>query len=996
MLAAAMLAGCLTTGLFTVPAYASPPSDPAAAHTQPSVSGNAILYSKPDGYRLPTGVSVDRDTKYHVTVNGEELGLYPAQVGLQADVDKKAKAAFGTFDQTGSVTVQVTTDFDFDTVTVRPLSLGIEPKVDGRTVTFTVDNPSNISVEFDDNLQENLHLFSSYPVQPDFSGMAVHEIQPGNHTAAELTEDFVDGKTNVLWFKPGVHILSAKDTLYLPSNTTVYVEGGSVVYGRLHAENADNIKILGRGVVSGAFLDRRADFGDGPESYLMRFLKCTNVEVNGIVLQDSPHWTFVNIECENVNVRDLRIVGQRRSNNDGMDIVNCRNFTVDHSFVRTIDDAITVKGKYIGGERNLVSDITVQNSVLWNEDSGNAQEIGFETLTERMQNITFRNNDVIHNHSGGTMTMHNGDSATISNVVNDDIRVETKTGGSLVEVFIRDTYYSTGLERGEIVGVTYNRIRYLPQDDRQSTINGYSEDVMVRNMTFSDVVVNGKQITGAYESGKAQFSYDSFCEAPVFTAQPTKFEPAAGILTEGETLTAALSEGTQSVAEFEMANAGQYLDMDLSQTGQAAAVQLDVPASAHYIPVINFKKGPDGGVFQILVDGVDHGYWLDTYCEDEIMQAYTLTSLYLTAGKHTITFRAAGSHADSQGMHLGLDYINLTAPVDITAQAEDHAAMLEDGQASMGRYGTLAVADGQAQLTVPVSTSRTSNLKIRLRTGPELGKMTLLLDGQPQGEAVDLYSETASFAEFSFGTATLEAGEHVFTFQLEGSASLLDVDYVKFGAFPDAILWRARRLYNNTYYASSGASTDVTGDTYDTDSIVTTHFAKQDDWARYTVTVPADGFYTVIGVMQAGPDKGAVSLTAQGVDYGTAEVDAYAAETSMQEYTFGAVYLTYGENDLQFNCTGKNAASTGYDFSLNAIKLLPGINTGAVEDSYVFVDTPTANYGAEDRLTVKDGGGGFVCLCRYPHRQLWCGGPPHRQGRRGLHRRRAQECVYQI
>lgn len=91
MLAAAMLAGCLTTGLFTVPAYASPPSDPAAAHTQPSVSGNAILYSKPDGYRLPTGVSVDRDTKYRVTVNGEELGLYPAQVGLQADVTKRPR-----------------------------------------------------------------------------------------------------------------------------------------------------------------------------------------------------------------------------------------------------------------------------------------------------------------------------------------------------------------------------------------------------------------------------------------------------------------------------------------------------------------------------------------------------------------------------------------------------------------------------------------------------------------------------------------------------------------------------------------------------------------------------------------------------------------------------------------------------------------------------------------------------------------------------------------
>lgn len=913
-----------------------------------------VTYEKPAGYTLPTGVTNDSEGKYTVTVNDEIVDLYPAQAGLEADTQKSAKSAFGYFDFSEPVTVKVTTDFDFESVVVRPLSLGIEPEIDGKTITFTLTAPSNISIEYDGNLKENLHLFSNYIESPDFGDADIHYVEPGSHSPKDILNTLTEGTANVVYFEPGVHILPSSEIFYIPSNTTIYIAGGAVVYGRLHAEDATNIRIIGRGIVNGSKLDRRADFGDGPESYLMRFVRCTNVEVDGIILQDSPHWTFVNIECEKVNVRNFRIVGQRRSNNDGMDIVNCRNFTVDHSFIRTIDDAITVKGKYIGGERNRVSNITIQNSTIWNEDSGNAQEIGFETLTEEFRDIIFRNNDIIHNNSGGTMTIHNGDSAVISGVVEDDIRVEGKTNnGSLVEMFINDTYYSTGIDHGSIDGVTFNRIRYLPADDRQSTFNGYNADSMIRNIKFYDTVVNGKQITGPYESGKAQFSYDQYVEAPEFSAEAAKFEPASGVVLYEDNSLKVTGADTKE-KEHDLANDGSYTDIDLEDESGQAEVSFEAPASAHYIPILNVHKGPDGGVVKILIDGVDHGYWMDTYCEDEVWQAYTLTDLFLEEGSHTITFEAFSKHLDSSGYHFGLDYINLTSPDDITYEAENAAKAAADGNASSGYYAELPLEDNAASIIFSISDDRTSNLKLRLLAGPEKGKVNLLIDGKPQGGEVDLYSDTSGFKEFSFGTVTLAAGEHTFTLESEGqSDDSLELDYVKFGAFPQTILWRARRLYNNTYYNTSGVSSSVTGDTYDLDSTVTSQFAQEGDWANYIVTVPADGFYTVIATLDVGPDKGAYKITADDVEYDGTVVDAYAAEAASKEVNFGAVYLHYGENDLKFVSTGKNEASSGHVLTLNAMKLVPGVFSAAAEDTYTWDDTPDQNYGSDTALTIK-------------------------------------------
>ena len=123
---------CLGMLLTSVPVQAEAKEADSAEQTGKAEETAVVTYEKPGGYTLPTGVTDDSAGKYTVTVNDEPLDLYPAQVGLQADTEKSAKSAFGYFDLSEPVTVKVTAGFDFDSVVVRPLSLGIEPEVDER------------------------------------------------------------------------------------------------------------------------------------------------------------------------------------------------------------------------------------------------------------------------------------------------------------------------------------------------------------------------------------------------------------------------------------------------------------------------------------------------------------------------------------------------------------------------------------------------------------------------------------------------------------------------------------------------------------------------------------------------------------------------------------------------------------------------------------------------------------------------------------------------
>ena len=114
-------------------------------------------------------------------------------------------------------------------VTIRPLSKGIEYKQIQNAILFTLEKPQYLSIEFDGDRLHNLHLFAN-PLE---------------------TEKYDKETKGIMYFGPGVH--RPKDLpnnqIRIPGNTTVYLAPGAVVKAKLLVDKAENVRIIGRGIL---------------------------------------------------------------------------------------------------------------------------------------------------------------------------------------------------------------------------------------------------------------------------------------------------------------------------------------------------------------------------------------------------------------------------------------------------------------------------------------------------------------------------------------------------------------------------------------------------------------------------------------------------------------------------------------------------------------------------------------------------------------------------
>ena len=358
------------------------------------VEATVVTYPAPDGAELADDFVVKIDDK--------KTAVYDSKV-----------AAFAYFSFDGKVTVLVTPGRDVETVDIRPKSHGIAYSIKGRAVGFQLDRPCNLSVEINGDIKRPLFLFAN-PLEQN-------PPKPGDE--------------NVRYFEAG-RIHQAGE-IKLGGGETIYIAGGAIVRGRIRAEGAENVRVTGRGILDGSGRDYKTQ--------MVKLSGCSDVELNGIIVFNSFGWTLVPVKSDNVRFANVKVVGWR-DNDDGVDIVGCRNLSIESCFLRTKDDCIAVKaspGYFEEGESGLrnVRNVRVIDSVLWNAEWGNAMEIGFELQTKRISDILFRNCDIIHVERGGTFTIHNGDFATVENIRFEDIRVEDSRE-KLIELRVGLSIYS--------------------------------------------------------------------------------------------------------------------------------------------------------------------------------------------------------------------------------------------------------------------------------------------------------------------------------------------------------------------------------------------------------------------------------------------------------------------------------------------------------------------------------------------------------------------------
>ena len=336
---------------------------------------------------------------FQVRVNGGAIQLYNFHGG-----------SFGLFEVARPAEVEILAGFDVRWVDVRPRSAGVVPVIgaDHSSVRLQVKNPVPLTVEFNGDWKRVIHLFANPP-----------EKDPPK-----------PGSPNVRYFAPGEH---EPGLIELKDGETLYLAPGSLVKGIVRSVGTKNVVIRGRGILDASNLPPRggpapgAAATNGSRIYGTQrnqiYLEGTEgAKVEGITLLNSQSWTLNMRSTRGTRIDGIRILTGTACSTDGIDIVSSSDVIVENVFVRSNDDCVVVKNMV--DNNNDIRNITVRKSVFWNMPCGNGIEVGFELRGATVQELRFEDIDIIRVERGSAISIHNGDSATVQNVVFDNIRVE--------------------------------------------------------------------------------------------------------------------------------------------------------------------------------------------------------------------------------------------------------------------------------------------------------------------------------------------------------------------------------------------------------------------------------------------------------------------------------------------------------------------------------------------------------------------------------------------
>lgn len=423
---------------------------------------------------------------WSLTCDGRDEYVMRARARWNSPAYPGGEYGFANIEASGAVklTVRVHDGRDLSKVMIQPAGVPVAVRhVDAHAVELSVARPCKFTVEPDDSRVAPLFVFVNPPERdvPD-------ERAPG-----------------VVAFGPGVHRVPG-DVLNLKDGQTLYVKRGAVLQAAVRATGS-NVRICGRGVIDGSIFPHTWGC-KGPQYAFVNFFKCRDLVMEDVTLLGSFHWTIYPEGCDRVAIRNVKLCGDRCCNDDGIDPSNTRDLTMDDCFFRTQDDGVAVKG--IQMENGPCERITVTNSVFWC-DFARIVCIGHESRAPYMNDIAFVDNDVLH-YVRPLLLVEPGDDMPVSNVVFRNVRVHTDLHGR-TEATMRIqpvvNAYTLKKTPGFVSGVTVDGLQFggLPIPLR-FLVRGTDSSRIVRDVSFSNVFVNGRRMTVRSSARPASYLAD--------------------------------------------------------------------------------------------------------------------------------------------------------------------------------------------------------------------------------------------------------------------------------------------------------------------------------------------------------------------------------------------------------------------------------------------------------------------------------------------------------
>lgn len=197
---------------------------------------------------------------------------------------------------------------------------------------------------------------------------------------------------------------------------------------------------------------------------LLHFVDCQNVLIEGCTFKFSPFWTVHPTWCENIIVRNIKVVNpyDHAPNTDGCNLEGCKRGLVDGVWTDTGDDAVCLKSgrDHDGREAARPCEDIILRNIVSNRSHGGI------TIGSEM--------------SGGVRNIYVEDCKFLNNLIGIWIKTAPERGGYVRDIEYHNIYCGKLRDEGICFTMGYYVNDYAPDGNRfMPTV----ENVLVENFT---------------------------------------------------------------------------------------------------------------------------------------------------------------------------------------------------------------------------------------------------------------------------------------------------------------------------------------------------------------------------------------------------------------------------------------------------------------------------------------------------------------------------------
>ena len=267
------------------------------------------------------------------------------------------------------------------------------------------------------------------------------------------------------------------------------IEGKGIIDGQGRALAADVERMLEQGLLPKNIKPyKRPDESQRPQ--IIEMSDCQNIHIQDITIRNAACWVQTYHQCSGMIFKKMRVESAAYWNNDGLDLVDCRNVKIRDCFINSADDALCLKSYSL---KSACENISIARCTLRSSASavkfGTASYGGFKHI--RIKNIyvydTYRSAIALECVDGGYI-----EDVKIKNI-------EAKNTGNAL--FIRLGHRNQSKPIGYIKNIYIKNLKAdIPKEkpDKGYDIEGPSADSVSNLLPSSIVGLSEHRIQNVY------------------------------------------------------------------------------------------------------------------------------------------------------------------------------------------------------------------------------------------------------------------------------------------------------------------------------------------------------------------------------------------------------------------------------------------------------------------------------------------------------------------